>query len=90
MHLQRSQVRCTVSHMGTNATQKVAAEVRAAIARKGLNASTVAAATDMTTSTLSLRLRGVNPFDVEELARIAAFLEVDVRDFFPRADRIAA
>lgn len=76
--------------MGTNVNQKVAAEVRAAIARKGLTASSVAAATDMTSSTLSLRLRGVNAFDVEELARIAAFLEVDVREFFPRAEQAAA
>ncbi|MDR6867642.1 hypothetical protein J2Y69_002246 [Microbacterium resistens] len=42
----------------------------------------------MTTSTLSLRLKAVSPFTVDELIRIAAFLEVEPRAFFPRITQI--
>lgn len=76
--------------MGTEATRLVAEEVRAALGRKMLTASALAEAVNMTTSTMSQRLRGQSPFTVDELARIADALDVPIRSFFPRLDQAVA
>lgn len=72
-----------VLYMGTVRSQ-VAEEVRAAMGRRRVNASTLAAAIGMSTSTMSLRLKGTVAFDVDELQRVAECLDVDVDSLFPR------
>lgn len=57
--------------------QKVAAQVRDAIARRGWGQADLARATGIATSALSRKLRGQVPFYVDELLCIAAALEVD-------------
>ncbi|MDM4761929.1 helix-turn-helix transcriptional regulator [Galbitalea sp. SE-J8] len=76
--------------MGTQAREQVAAEVRAAIARKGVTATMVAAATDIAPATLSRRLNAAGPFTVDELDAIARYLGVETRDFFPRLRQAVA
>ncbi len=55
-------------------TQRVAAEVRASIARKGVNQSAIAEQAGMSNASLSRKLRGQYPFDVAELIAIAPLI----------------
>lgn len=66
-------------------SDQVAAEVRAAIARKGLGMSVVAHEADIAVSTLSRKLRGIGVFSVDELARIAGVLSVETPSLLPQA-----
>ncbi len=52
--------------------ERVAAEVRAAIARKGVSQTIVAHGAEMSNASLSRKLRGHYPFAVDELLAIAA------------------
>lgn len=63
--------------------REVAAEVRAEMARQQVTASTLAEGANIATATLSRRLNGVQPFDVDELAAIAACLGQPVAKFLP-------
>ncbi len=56
----------------------VAGEVRAWMGRRGVNQTALAAAIGVSQSQISKRLKGTIPFDIVELARVAAFLNVDV------------
>lgn len=70
-------------------SQFVAAEVRASIARAGVNAKTVAMESGIPTSTLYRRLNGESSFSVDELLAIAAVLGVEVRSFLPAREAVA-
>ena len=69
--------------MHTNASAEVGANIRAEMARRGVAQMTLAAAVGVSQSGLSKRLRGHTPLDVNELLRIAAFLDVPVNDLIP-------
>jgi len=63
--------------MQTNVTAvRVAGEVRAAMARRGVSQTALAAALGMSQAAVSRRLRGAIPLDVKELAAIAEILGV--------------
>lgn len=62
--------------MEQTTTARVAANVRAEVARRGMSARKLALALDVPASTLSRRLNGTVPFDVDELAAVAAVLAV--------------
>lgn len=63
--------------------QRTGDNVRAEMARKGLSQAALAAELGMSQSMLSYRLAGRVALDVEELARIAAVLEVPVSTLMP-------
>lgn len=64
-------------------TQAVGANVRAEVARRGLTQAALADVIGVSQSQLSKRLRGVIPFDVNELAAIAKALDVPIADLLP-------
>lgn len=59
------------------------ANVRAEMARRGVTQAKLAAALGLSQPSVSARLRGVTPFDVDELHTIAAFLGVPLSDLLP-------
>ena len=61
---------------------QVAAEVRAAMARASKRQNVVALATGRSQSYISRRLTGEQPFDIDDLDRVAALLDVPITDFF--------
>jgi transcriptional regulator with XRE-family HTH domain len=69
--------------------ERVAAEVRACIARSGMKPTAIAQLTGIAQSTLSRKLSAQSSFDVDELHTIARALDVDVRSFFPRPIPVA-
>lgn len=69
--------------MHTNISAAVGANIRAEMARRGVAQMTLAAAVGVSQSGLSKRLRGHTPLGVDELLRIAAFLDVPVNDLIP-------
>ena len=71
-------------HMDNEMSRKVvAAEVRAAIARKGMRQTDICKATGFSSSRLSNKLQAKAPFTVDELFLIAGVLDVSTRTFFP-------
>lgn len=62
----------------------VAEEVRALLARKRMTGDKLAAAIDRSPMYVSRRLRGEVPFDLDDLERIAAALDVIVLRLLPR------
>lgn len=60
----------------------VAAEVRAAMGRQNVRARDLSAAIGISQGALSERLNGKRAFNVDQLARIADVLDVDLIDFF--------
>lgn len=58
--------------------QRTGANVRAEMARRDMNQSALAEQLGISQSMLSYRLSGKVAFDVDELARVAAVLEVPV------------
>lgn len=71
--------------MQTNRTyqQRVAAEVRAEMARQDVTAQSIAPAAHISPATLSRRLSGTSPFSVAELEAVAGALGVEPSDFLP-------
>lgn len=68
----------------------VAAEVRAEIARADLTHSAVADTAGIARATFSRKVNGKTPFDVLELAAIAAAIGIEADRFFrPSAESIA-
>lgn len=81
----------TFTVMDTGYTERVAAEVRAAAARRRMSGAQLADRLGMSQMAMSRRMSGRMPFRVDELAALAAVLEVDVRDLIPRVtDRYSA
>jgi hypothetical protein len=64
--------------------RRVAAEVRAELARQHKTKKDLAAALDMHVDTLRVRLDGVKPFDTEELDAISSFLGIPFDEFVDR------
>lgn len=64
-------------------TATTAANVRAELARGGYSAAGVANAIGWSQSRLARRLKGETPFDVNELAEIAAFLDLPLAALLP-------
>jgi transcriptional regulator with XRE-family HTH domain len=69
--------------------KRVAAEVRAELARADLNGSQAAARLGWKQQYISRRLSGTVPFDVAELYEIAEMLDVPVERFLP-APRVSS
>lgn len=61
----------------------VAAEVRAQLARRGWSGTRLALALGVTQASISRRLTGDVPFDVDDLVRISEALGVHPGTFFP-------
>lgn len=61
----------------------VAGEVRAAAARQRVSEASIARHLGMSQSKLSRRWTGQLPFDIEELAAIAAYLDIPMTDLIP-------
>lgn len=76
--------------MGEAFTERVAAEVRAELARQRVSQETFSQRIGMSQSTLSRRLTGEIPFDTTELARVAEALGVPVSQFTQFVPQVAA
>ena len=63
-------------------SERVAAEVRAELARAQIKIKDLAPKLDMSVSTLQRRLSGESPFDVDELTQIAQIANVSPKAFF--------
>jgi len=70
-------------------SERVAAEVRAEIARQGLTRASVAARLGWSEQRFSLRMTGRVELSVGEVAVIADALGVPVAQFFPALERAA-
>ena len=68
--------------MGEDFTRRVAAEIRAEIARQGMTQDQLAAKTGISQSSLSRRLTAAYPFSTSEIAAIADALGVPATSFF--------
>lgn len=66
-------------------TQRVAEEIRVVLARRQMRQSQLARQLNVTEQWLSVRLRGVQPIDLNDLERIADVLGVTVIDLLPAA-----
>lgn len=72
--------------MDNPTAQRVAAEIRAEMARQGVTAGTVAQATDMSRSTLHRKLTDRTAFTVTEAARVCTALGVPLSEMVRRAE----
>lgn len=70
--------------------QRVAAEVRAEMARQGLTPSTVAAACDMSRSSLHRKLAARSDFTLPEAASVSAALGLTLSALVERAENVKA
>lgn len=68
---------------------RVAAEVRAHLARRQLTGSALAATIGKSEMYVSRRLRGDVPFDLNDIEQAAQFLGVSVADLMPASERAA-
>lgn len=68
-------------------TDLVAEEVRAIMGRRRKTGAALARQLGVSQMWVSDRLRGVQPFDLGDLERIAGVLEVEVADLLPRSVR---
>lgn len=64
--------------------KRVADEVRACIARRGLTRAEVERGIGLSQSALSRKLRGENAFTVDELLSLGKVLDVEPAEFFPK------
>lgn len=70
--------------MATTTAQEIGANVRAEMARLGISQNKIAAHMNLSQTAISARLRGVTPFDVNELSTVADYLQVAPEDLLPR------
>lgn len=63
--------------------EAVAEEVRSLMGRRRVNQTRLAKALNMSQSALSRRLNGEQPFDTDDLFRIAEHFDVEVTRLFP-------
>jgi len=68
--------------------EKVAAEVRASLARSGMPQSDLAQATGMSNASLSRKLKGRQPFYLDELMMIAPILGTSASALVAAAERV--
>lgn len=78
------------SNMSNQHAQRVAANVRAELARQRVSQGAVAQALGTTRQAVSRRLVGLVPFDVAELHTVAALLGVPVGELHESAERTEA
>lgn len=69
----------------TTTREEIAANVRAALAYRGLEQSSLVPVIGKSDSAVSTRLRGVAHFRIDELQAIAAFLEVPLEQLLAPA-----
>jgi transcriptional regulator with XRE-family HTH domain len=69
--------------MTPSPSAQTGANVRAEMARRGVSQVKMAAALGLSQPSVSARLRGVTPFDVDELHAVADFLDVPVAALLP-------
>lgn len=72
--------------MNYPSTDKLAAEVRAEMARQRLTPIDVANGTDISYATIKRRLAGQYPFTMEEFGAVARFLGIEVTELYSRAN----
>lgn len=65
-----------------SAQEAVAAEVRAALARKKIDQSKVAEVLSLSRSSVSQRINGHHPFSVAQLLVIAHLVDIEPAEFF--------
>lgn len=70
-------------------TERVAQNIRAELARRCLSQRDVAVALGITQQSVSRRMVGQSPFDVNELAKIAHLLGTDISDLTSGAELAA-
>lgn len=73
--------------MKQTTAERVGANVRAEMTRAGVSQTTLAEQLGMSQPALSKRLLGKQVFDVDELARVAAALELDMSVLIAGADQ---
>lgn len=64
----------------TTPSEAVAAEIRAELARRRIPQARLAALLGVSQVSVSRRLSGETPFDLNELVKVADFLGIDVAD----------
>jgi transcriptional regulator with XRE-family HTH domain len=64
-------------------SERVAEEIRAALARRRMSGRQLAAALGVSQTWMSTRLNGVTPIDLNDLERIAGVINVEVSDLLP-------
>lgn len=69
--------------MAQTPTVVTGANIKAEMARRGVRQAALAAALGLSQPQVSARLRGVVPFNVNELLAVAAFLDVPVATLLP-------
>jgi predicted transcriptional regulator len=62
--------------MTTTPTAVTGANVRAEMARRGMSQATIGKLLGISQASVSSRLRGTTPFNINELVAIAAYLDV--------------
>lgn len=67
--------------------EHVAEEIRVLLARRKMSGAELARRTGITQSTMSRRMTGETPFDMDDLEAIAEVLQIDVTDLIPREGR---
>lgn len=70
-------------------TAQVGANVRAEMARKGVTQQQLGSHLGLAQASISARLRGRTAFNVNELATVAAFLDVPMESLLPKAEAVA-
>ena len=71
--------------MDTSHRSRIAAEVRAAVARDGISRGDLAEKLDMNADVLSRKLNGSAPIGLDEIAAIARALDLDPRKLIDTA-----
>lgn len=71
-------------------TQRVAEQIRAILGRRQLSRRWLAREVDMPVTSMNRRLRGDQPFTVDELTAVARVLEVPTTSLFPADDFTSA
>ncbi|WP_157933485.1 MULTISPECIES: helix-turn-helix domain-containing protein [Mycobacteroides] len=76
--------------MATTIDQRVAANVRAEMARRRVSQQTLANAMDLSFMSISRRMSGHVSFSISELYRVAEVLKVDIRTLIALEQAVAS
>ncbi|GLE55352.1 BetR domain [Mycobacteroides abscessus subsp. bolletii] len=79
-----------MSFMATTIDQRVAANVRAEMARRRVSQQTLANAMDLSFMSISRRMSGHVSFSISELYRVAEVLKVDIRTLIALEQAVAS
>ena len=74
------------SSVNGSLTERVAAHLRALMGYRGMRQSQLARTLGVTDQWLSVRLRGVQPIDLNELERMVEALGIELADLFPKGE----